>query len=437
MTRIWRIDADFSRRSIDEIDFAVIANCKKIRVHPHDPRNPRPHYQKSYLSAMFSTTQKIGILGGGQLGKMLCLAAAPWDFKTYVLDASPDFPAGQVCTEFTVGDFNNYDDVMAFGRDKDVLTIEIEHVNTAALHELKRMGKQVHPSPDALDIIKDKGLQKVFYRNNEIPTAPFELFENEQDLLSAIDSGRWSLPLVQKSRTAGYDGKGVAILRTSDDLKTKLLKGPCLVELLAPIQTEIAVIAARNASGEVAVFPAVEMDFHPEANLVELLICPARISPLVSAQAEVLAEQVISAFDICGLLAVEMFLCTDGQLWVNEVAPRPHNSGHHTIDSAVTSQYQQHLRAICGLPLGDTSQMQAALMLNLLGAEGHKGPVRYEGVAECLAISVVHVHLYGKAMTAPFRKMGHVTITAETLEKAFKKADFIKNTLKVFSQTQE
>ncbi len=382
---------------------------------------------------MFSTTQKIGILGGGQLGKMLCLAAAPWDFKTCVLDTSADFPAGPVCSEFTPGDFKNYDDVLAFGADKDVLTIEIEHVNTEALHELKRQGKIVHPAPEALDIIKDKGLQKEFYRQHDIPTAPFELFADEQGLLQAIQSGRWALPLVQKTRTAGYDGRGVAILRTPDDLDTKLLKGPCLAEQLAPVRTEIAVIAARNAADQVAVFPAVEMDFHPEANLVEQLVCPARISPLAEAEAEALAEQVIRAFDVCGLLAVEMFLCIDGQLWVNEVAPRPHNSGHHTIDSAVTSQYQQHLRAICNLPLGDTAQVQPAIMLNLLGDEGFKGPVRYEGVAECLALSGVHVHLYGKAMTAPFRKMGHVTITADTLEAAFEKADFVKKTLRVRS----
>lgn len=382
---------------------------------------------------MFSTTQKIGILGGGQLGKMLCLAAAPWDFKTCVLDTSADFPAGPVCSEFTPGDFKNYDDVLAFGADKDVLTIEIEHVNTEALHELKRQGKIVHPAPEALDIIKDKGLQKEFYRQHDIPTAPFELFADEQALLDAIQSGRWALPLVQKTRTAGYDGRGVAILRTPADLDTKLLKGPCLAEQLAPVRTEIAVIAARNAADQVAVFPAVEMDFHPEANLVEQLVCPARISPLAEAAAEALAEQVIRAFDVCGLLAVEMFLCIDGQLWVNEVAPRPHNSGHHTIDSAVTSQYQQHLRAICNLPLGDTAQVQPAIMLNLLGDEGFKGPVRYEGVAECLALSGVHVHLYGKAMTAPFRKMGHVTITADTLEAAFEKADFVKKTLRVRS----
>ncbi|MBL7780289.1 MAG: ATP-grasp domain-containing protein, partial [Saprospiraceae bacterium] len=344
-----------------------------------------------------------------------------------------DFPAGAVCSEFTPGDFKNYDDVLAFGADKDVLTIEIEHVNTEALHELKRQGKIVHPAPEALDVIKDKGLQKEFYRQHDIPTAPFELFADEQALVEAVKSGRWALPLVQKTRTAGYDGRGVAILRTPNDLETKLLKGPCLAEQLAPVLTEIAVIAARNASDQVAVFPAVEMDFHPEANLVEQLVCPARISALAAAEAEALAEQVIRAFDVCGLLAVEMFLCTDGRLWVNEVAPRPHNSGHHTIDSAVTSQYQQHLRAICDLPLGDTAQVQPALMLNLLGEDGFKGPVQYEGVAECLALSGVHVHLYGKAMTAPFRKMGHVTITADTLESAFEKAEFVKKTLRVRS----
>lgn len=382
---------------------------------------------------MFSTTQKIGILGGGQLGKMLCLAAADWDFKTYVLDASPDYPAGQVCTGFTTGGFGNYDDVLAFGRDKDVLTIEIEHVDTGALRELERLGKTVHPSPRALDIIKDKGRQKEFYRNNDLPTAPFELFADEKALREAVQFGRWPLPLVQKTRTAGYDGKGVAIIRTQDDLETKLLPGPCLAEQLAPIRTEIAVIAARNAAGEVAVFPPVEMDFHPEANLVEFLLCPARISPLVAAEAEALAERVIRAFDICGLLAVEMFLTHDGNLLVNEVAPRPHNSGHHTIDSAVTSQFQQHLRAICNLPLGPTDQVQPAVMLNLLGEPGHHGPVYYQGVEECLALGGVHIHLYGKATTTPFRKMGHVTITAPTTEEALQKATFVKEKLKVIS----
>lgn len=383
---------------------------------------------------MFSTTQKIGILGGGQLGKMLALAAANWDFKIFCLDPTPEAPASAVCAGFTVGDFNNYDQVLAFGQDMDLLTIEIEHVNTDALRELERLGKTVHPSPRALDIIKDKGLQKEFYREHDIPTAHFELFEDEKGLKKAIKSGAWELPLVQKTRTAGYDGKGVAILRTLADLETKLLPGPCLAEALAPIEREIAIVAAKNATGEVAVFPAVEMDFHPEANLVEFLLCPARISPLVEAEAEALAERVIRTLDVCGLLAVEMFWTRDGQLLVNEVAPRPHNSGHHTIDSAHTSQFEQHLRAICDLPLGSTvSKTPVAIMLNLLGEPGHKGAVRYEGVEECLALEGVNIHLYGKALTAPYRKMGHVSITADTVAEAMKKANFVKGILKVYA----
>ncbi|MDX1911175.1 MAG: 5-(carboxyamino)imidazole ribonucleotide synthase [Saprospiraceae bacterium] len=383
----------------------------------------------------FSTTQKIGVLGGGQLGKMLALAAANWDFKIYSLDPTPEAPASAISTGFTCGDFKNYDEVMAFGRDKDLLTIEIEHVNTDALRDLEAMGKVVHPAPRALDIIKDKGLQKSFYRENGIPTAHFELFDNEQKLKEAVLSGRWALPLVQKTRTAGYDGKGVAILRRPEDLEQKLLSGPCLAEALAPIQREIAVVAARNPHNDVAVYPAVEMDFHPEANLVEFLLCPARIPALVAAEAEALAEQVIRAFDICGLLAVEMFWTTEGDLLVNEVAPRPHNSGHHTIDSAQTSQFEQHLRGICGLPLGATSpKTPVAIMLNLLGEPGFKGPVRYQGVEDCLALEGVCVHLYGKALTSPFRKMGHVSITANTVEEAMKKANFVKKALKVVAE---
>jgi len=386
---------------------------------------------------MFSTTAKIGILGGGQLGKMLCQAASPWDFKTYILDAGPECPAAAVCTEFTAGDFKNYDDVLSFGKDKDIITIEIEHVNTDALRELERMGKTVHPAPRALDIIKDKGLQKQFYQEKNIPTARFELFEDEKALIEAVKTGKWALPLVQKTRTAGYDGKGVAILRTASDLEQKLLQGPCLAEELTTIHTEIAVVAARNARDEVQVFPPVEMEFHPEANLVEFLLCPARISPLVAAQAEALAEEVIRAFDICGLLAVEMFLTPEGDLLINEVAPRPHNSGHHTIDSAVTNQFQQHLRAICNLPLGATDQLQPAVMINLLGEPGHKGPVRYEGAKECLLQEGVYLHLYGKTHTAPFRKMGHATITGKTAAAAIKKAKMVKNTLKIHSQTAQ
>lgn len=365
------------------------------------------------------------------MGKMLCLAAANWDFKTYVLDQSDDFPAARVCTRFIPGDFNDYHDVMRFGRDMDVLTIEIEHVNIQALKDLEAVGKIVHPSPAALEIIKDKGLQKQFYTENDIPTAQYELFEDEKALINAIEDGKWNLPLVQKSRTAGYDGKGVSILRHSDDLEKKLLPGPCVAEVLAPIKAEIAVIAARNANDEVAVFPAVEMDFHPEANLVEFLLCPTRLSPLVEAQAEALAERVIRAYNIYGVLAVEMFLTHDNQLLVNEVAPRPHNSGHHTIDSALTSQFQQHLRAINNMPLGDTRQNSHAVMLNLLGEPGHSGPVRYEGMDECLAMPGVFVHLYGKAETRPFRKMGHVTVTDHSITAALEKANRVKTMLKV------
>ena len=363
------------------------------------------------------------------MGKMLCQAAAPWDWKVYVLDPSPDAPARVVCHAFTRGDFQSYDDVMAFGADKDLLTIEIEHVNTDALRALQAMGKTVHPSPDALDLIKDKGLQKQFYAEKGIPTAHFELFDDEQALVQAIADKRWHLPLVQKTRTAGYDGKGVVILRTAADVASKLLKGPCLAEKMADIHKELAVVVARNPQGEVAAYDAVEMDFHAEANLLDMLISPARISPLVAAQAQALAEDVVEAFGLCGLLAVEMFLTPSGDLLVNEVAPRPHNSGHHTIESAATSQYQQHWRAVSGLPLGDVQQWRPAVMINLLGAPEAYGPVVYRGVEEVLALPGVYLHLYGKAETRPFRKMGHVTVVADRVEEAIRTAQGVKNVL--------
>jgi 5-(carboxyamino)imidazole ribonucleotide synthase len=380
---------------------------------------------------MFSTRKKIGVLGGGQLGRMLGQAASPLDLHISFLDTSRSFPAGTVCKEFVEGDFNNYAHVMAFGADKDVITIEIEHVNTDALRDLEAQGKAVHPRPAALEIIKDKGLQKQFYAENGIPTSPFQLYESSDALRAAVENGSQKLPFVQKTRAAGYDGKGVSVITSHNDLKTKLLEGPCLAEDLVDFSLELAVIAARNPSGNVSVYPCVEMDFHPEANLVEWLICPARISPLVAAQAEALAEHLITAFDICGLLAVEFFVTKSGQLLINEVAPRPHNSGHHTIDTAVTSQYTQHLRAILDLPLGDTTQIRPAVMMNLLGAEGHKGPVQYHGMEQALAIPGVYVHLYGKEQTSPFRKMGHVTIAADTIESAIKKVEIVKKTLKV------
>ena len=374
---------------------------------------------------------KVGVLGGGQLGKMLALAAGNWHLPIYFLDESKDFPAGQFAAGFTEGSFKDYDVVYNFGKTVDVLTIEIEHVNTDALLQLEKEGLTIHPKPSALNIIKDKGLQKQFYKEKQLPTSDFNLFDNEKDLLQAIEREEITFPFVQKTRTAGYDGRGVAILRSAADVKTKLLPGACLVEELIDFEKELAVIVARNQNGEVAAFPTVEMDFNAEANLVEMLVCPAQIDPAIEQAATELAKNVIQAFDICGLLAVELFLTKDNQLLINEVAPRPHNSGHHTIDSCYTSQFEQHLRSILNLPLGSTKMKSPSVMVNLLGEPGYTGDVFYESLQECLAIEGVNVHLYGKATTKPFRKMGHVTVLGSTVEEAKEKARVVQGRLKV------
>jgi 5-(carboxyamino)imidazole ribonucleotide synthase len=376
---------------------------------------------------------KVGVLGGGQLGKMLALAAGNWHLPLFCLDESQDFPAGPYATGFSEGSFKNFDDVYRFGKQMDVLTIEIEHVHTGALQQLENEGIRVHPRPAALDIIKDKGLQKQFYATQGLPTSTFQLFDNAQAVLQAVENQEVTLPFVQKSRTAGYDGRGVAVIRTVTDLQTKLLPGACLLEDLVDIQTELAVLTARNERGEVATFPVVAMDFNAEANLVEMLICPANIDPALERQATRLAKAVIEAFDLCGLLAVEMFLTKDNQLLINEVAPRPHNSGHHTIDSCYTSQFEQHLRAILNLPLGDTRLHTPAVMVNLLGAAGHTGPVFYKGLSEILALPGVKPHLYGKATTKPFRKMGHITVLGDTVEAAIAKARQVQERIEVIS----
>lgn len=376
--------------------------------------------------------QKLGILGGGQLGKMLCIAAAPLDIPIYVLDESKNFPAGHLCHQFVEGDFKNYDDVYAFGQQVDVITIEIEHVNTDALLQLQAEGKTIHPAPDKLNIIKDKGLQKLLYIKHHLPTSNFAFFDTIEAIKEGLESGAIRLPFVQKLRTGGYDGKGVAVIRSSADFD-KLMEGASIVEDLVDIAKEIAVIACRNAQGEVKVYPAVEMEFHPTANLVEFLACPAAISPLTEGEAEELATRTIEAFDICGLLAVEMFLTKDNQLLINEVAPRPHNSGHHTIDSSYTSQFEQHLRGVLNLPLGSTRMTSPSVMLNLLGEEGYTGTAKYEGLAEALAIEGVNVHLYGKTTTKPFRKMGHITVVADTIEAAKKKGKKVEEILKVIA----
>lgn len=372
----------------------------------------------------------LHILGGGQLGKMLIEAASDWNIRCHVLDPDPDCSCSRLAWQFTCGSFKDYDAVMAFCAEAHYITIEIEHVNTDALRDLKAQGKQVFPDPDMLDIIKDKGKQKSFYAEHGIPTSPFTLYDDADAIRQAVASGTRTLPFVQKSCTAGYDGKGVQVVRTKDDLD-KLLPGASLAEELIPFEKELAVIVARSTNGDTKAFPAVEMEFHPTANLVEFLLSPAHINSELEQKAQQLAVRTIEAMNLYGVLAVEMFLTADGDILVNEVAPRPHNSGHHTIEANITSQYQQLLRSIFGLPLGSTALSTTSMMVNLLGEDGYTGEAIYEGLPECLAMEGVYVHLYGKKITKPFRKMGHVTIVDSDAAKAREKANFVKDNLKI------
>lgn len=375
---------------------------------------------------LYDKNFRLGVLGGGQLGRMLQQEAVNIDVKIAALDPNPEAPCHQIVPYFSTGDFNNREDVVAFGKDCDVITVEIEHVSIEGLQNLVRMGKKVYPQPDMLQVVQDKGLQKEFYRKHNIPTAPYRLLKNKADLLENTDF----LPAAQKLRKGGYDGRGVYVIHSEDDIESGF-DAPSVLEQFVDFEKELSVIAARNEKGEISVFPAVELDFNPKANLVELLFAPAKISPEVEARAATIAKQTIDAFNLVGILAVELFLTKDGDILVNEVAPRPHNSGHHTIEANITSQYGQHLRAILGLPLGKTDLIRPAAMVNLLGEPGHTGEVRYEGLEEAMAIPGVYVHLYGKAVTKPFRKMGHVTITADTADQAREKAMKVKSLIKV------
>lgn len=373
---------------------------------------------------------RLGILGGGQLGKMLAQAASPWDINLSILDPTAGAPAAHLCQRFVQGDFRDYDTVMDFGEHCDAITIEIEQVNVEALESLEAQGKHVSPPSKALRIIQDKGLQKKFYAEHELPTADFELYPDAQAVRAAVAAGVRTLPFVQKSRTDGYDGRGVFVVRDMSDLDN-LLPGPCVAEDAVDMEMEIAVIAARNPAGEVRCFPAVEMAFHPTANLVEFLACPARIPDEATAEAECLAIQCIEAFELTGLLAVELFLDKGGRILINEVAPRPHNSGHHTIEACVTSQYQQHLRCALDLPLGSPELRSPGVMINLLGEPDASGPVVYKNADKVLATEGAFVHLYGKHETRPFRKMGHVTVIDEDLDEAIQKARTIQKEIKV------
>lgn len=382
------------------------------------------------MERLVTSNLKLGIIAGGQLGKMLIQEASKWDISTFVLDPDENCPAAPIASAFIKGDYLDFNDVYNFGKQVDVLTYELENINTDALRKLKADGIKVEPSPDILEMIQDKGQQKKFYRENNIPTADYALFPYAEAIKEALQRGSLKYPFVQKLRKGGYDGRGVSVIRNEKDLDG-LLDGPSVVEKLVRIRKEISVVVARNARGQVRCFPTVEMVFDKKANLVEKLICPSTVSPLLSAEAKSIAGGIIEKLDMSGLLAVEFFVDEEGQLLVNEMAPRPHNSGHHTIESVITSQFEQHLRAILNLPLGSTKLKMPSVMLNIVGAEGHEGNVVYEGLTESMAMEGVKIHLYGKKITKPYRKMGHVTILASELDDAILKADEIKRKIKV------
>lgn len=379
------------------------------------------------MISSFQQDFKVGILGGGQLGRMIIQSGIDFNIPFAVLDPDPAAPCAAL-TEFYCGKLTDYDTVMQFGSRCDIITVEIENVNTDALKTLAKNGKKVFPQPEVIELIQDKRLQKTFYRDNGIPTAEFFLTANAKE----VKAYEHFLPFVNKLGREGYDGRGVQLMRDTKDLD-KAYDAPGLVEKLIDFEKEIAVIVARNERGEVKTFPAVEMVFHPVQNLVEYLFSPADISVETARGAAEVARKIIEDLGMTGLLAVEMFVTRQGHILVNEIAPRPHNSGHQTIEANMTSQYEQHLRSILNLPLGDTGIIMPSAMVNLLGAPGFSGPAKYQGFHEVLREPGVFVHLYGKQLTKPFRKMGHVTILAEDMDTLKKKATFVKDTLKVVS----
>lgn len=385
------------------------------------------------MTHYFSSDFKLGILGGGQLGKMLLYETRKYDIQTHVLDPSPEAPARLACNYFQQGDLMDYDAVLDFGRQVDLLTIEIEAVNVEALEQLEKEGILVYPSSATLRKIQSKAVQKEFYLKNNIPTSAFRIFQNRQELMEAVQNKQRTFPFVWKSATGGYDGNGVSIIRDTEGLQ-QIPEGVCVAEELIPFKHELAVIVARNTKGEVTTYPVVEMEFHPQANQVEYVLCPARIPSAVSDKARAVARNVSESFSHVGLLAVELFQTQDDEILVNEVAPRPHNSGHYSIEASFTNQFEQHLRAILGLPLGHTDSKVSGVMVNLVGEEGYSGQVHYDHIADIMAMRGVTPHIYGKKMTRPFRKMGHVTIVNEDLEKARELAEQVKQSIRVISK---
>ncbi|MBO0590466.1 5-(carboxyamino)imidazole ribonucleotide synthase [Cellulophaga sp. E16_2] len=384
---------------------------------------------KNYFSSDF----KLGILGGGQLGKMLLYETRKFDIYTKVLEASEDVPSKIACDEFILGDLMDFDAVYNFGKQVDVLTIEIENINLDALEKLEDEGVKVYPPSKTLRTIQNKARQKLFYLDNNLPTAEFSRFAYASEIKDSVDNGGLAFPFVWKAAQFGYDGQGVKVVRNFSDLDD-LPKGECITEKMIPFKNELAVIVVRNPSGDVVTYPVVEMEFHPEANQVEYVICPARINEEVAQKATEIALQVSEKMQHIGILAVEMFQTHDDKILINEVAPRPHNSGHYSIEASYTNQFEQHIRAILDLPLGSTASKVAGIMVNLVGAEGYSGDVVYENMEAILKLEGVTPHIYGKKQTRPFRKMGHVTIVNKDIAAARRIAQQVKETIKVISK---
>ncbi len=380
------------------------------------------------MSKKFYSDLKLGVLGGGQLGRMFIQDALNFNLNILVLDPDPEAPCKNIANEFTVGDLLDFETVYQFGKKVDLITIEIEHVNIEALEALEKEGVIVFPQPRVLRIVQDKGLQKNFYKENGIATADYFLVDNKKDIADFTTH----FPFMQKLRKGGYDGKGVTKLHDTSNFD-HAFDAPSVLEKFVDFEKEISVIVARNSQGEIKTYPLVELDFNPEANLVEFLFSPANVAKHIETKAAEIAIHVAEALKIVGILAVEMFLTKSGEILVNEIAPRPHNSGHHSIEANYTSQYEQHLRAILNLPLGATSISSAAVMVNLLGEKEHYGNVVYAGLEEVLAMEGVKLHLYGKKTTKPFRKMGHITVLGKTLQEAKEKAIIVKDKLKAIS----
>jgi 5-(carboxyamino)imidazole ribonucleotide synthase len=395
------------------------------------------HFDQTNINSSSSITKngsqgqpKAGILGGGQLGRMLLQAAANYPVETFVMENDPDCPSAHLCHHFTKGDITNFNDVYNFGKGLDLLTIEIESVNEDALEKLQQEGVKIYPHPSALRIIKDKILQKQFYKDSEIPTSDFIITQNKEELLQQ----EHFLPAVHKLGKGGYDGKGVQIIQTKVDFE-KGFNGPAVLEKMVAIKKEIAVMIAINDKGDIAIYPAVDMVFDQRLNLLDYQLSPAELSEKTMWKVEAVAMKVVKGLKSPGIFAVELFVDLNDQVFVNETAPRVHNSGHHTIEANYSSQFDMLWRVMLGYPLGCTEHILPAAIVNLLGAEGFSGPAVYEGLDEIMKLENVFVHIYGKKQTKPGRKMGHVTILSKEKQELIHQATRIKNNLIVKSHS--